>query len=67
VRKPYVSNDFRAVMIMSNEIIYYIGLAMVGLSLLLAIIFIPVLLLTGSRIRNQLEDDYGKTDHHGKH
>ena len=52
---------------MSNEIIYYIGLAMVGLSLLLAIIFIPVLLLTGSRIRNQLEDDYGKTDHHGKH
>ena len=46
---------------MSNEIIYYIGLAMIGISILITAIIIPVFLIIGSRLKKQLETDYGKT------
>ena len=57
---------WKAVMIVFNEMIYFIGLAMIGLSILLAFIVVPVLFITGRRIKKQLEADYGMIDHQSK-
>ena len=45
---------------MSNQVVFYIGLAVVGFSLLIAVVAIPLFLFSGRRIKKQLEADYGK-------
>ncbi len=45
---------------LSNELLLYGGLAVMALSLVLAVICIAVFLVTGRKIKRQLEQEYGK-------
>jgi len=53
-------------MTVSSEMIYTIGLALTGASILISAITIPVFLITGRRLKKQLEDEYGKKGRHGE-
>ena len=47
-------------MTVSSEMIYYIGLALIGFSILVAVAAVPVLILIIKRLKKQLETEYGK-------
>jgi len=51
---------------MSSEMIYHIGLATIGISIVVVAIVAPILLIVGSRINKKLETDYGKNERRGK-
>ena len=51
---------------MASNDIYRVGLALIGLSALLAFVAAPALLLAGKRLDKQLEADYGKRGRRGK-
>ena len=44
----------------SNEMIYYAGLALMGAAVLLAAVLIPIFVFTRAGLNKQLDEDYGK-------
>jgi hypothetical protein len=47
-------------MSISNEMIYYAGLALIGFSVLGIAVATPILIITGISLKRRLESDYGK-------
>ena len=45
---------------MASSDIYQIGLALIGLTAILAVVAVPTFLFAGKRLEKQLEEDYGK-------
>ena len=48
-------------MTISGETVYCTGLVLTGLTALITVIAVPVFLLTGRKLKKQLELEYGKT------
>ena len=46
----------------SNSMIYYSGLVLMGLAVIMAAVAIPIFVLTKIRLKEKLEMDYGKQD-----
>jgi len=46
--------------VMASSDIYQIGLALIGLTAILAVVAVPTFLFAGKRLEKQLEEDYGK-------
>ena len=44
---------------LSNEMIYIAGLILVGVTVLLAAIAVPIFVFTRANLKKQLENDYG--------
>jgi len=51
---------------MSSTEVYTIGLALIGVSMLVTAIAVPTFLLTGRRLKKQLESEYGEDSRHSK-
>jgi len=60
------SSTYKGAAMMASGDIYSIGLVMIGLAVLIAAVALPVFLTTGSKLRKQLESEYGKHNRHGK-
>ena len=46
---------------MESNVIYYIGIALIGLSILFTMIATPLFIMAGRRLKEQLEREYGET------
>jgi len=46
--------------VLPNEMIYYIGIAFIGFSILITAVAVPAFILLGNRLKKQLEHEYGK-------
>ena len=53
-------------MLISSEMIFYMGLSMVGLAVLATAVAVPAFFLIGSQLRKSLEASYGKQSHSKK-
>ena len=45
----------------SGETIYYVGLVLIGLSILIMAVMIPFFAFSGRKMKRKLEADYGET------
>ena len=50
-------------MTISNEMIFYAGLAIIGFAILVAAVSIPAFFIIGRRLKKHLEIAYGKISH----
>ena len=46
--------------VISSEIIYYTGVVLIGLSVLAAVVAIPVFYFAGKKMKKRLEEKYGE-------
>ena len=52
-------------MTISSEMIYTVGLTLIGIFGLIAAITIPIFLISGNMLRKRLEDEYGAMERAG--
>ena len=50
-------------MTISNEMIFYAGLAIISFTVLVAAVAVPTFILMGSQLKKQLETTYGNLNH----